>query len=258
MRALVSKAPGGPETLEMIDRPDPVAGKGQVVIAVKACSINYPDVLIIEDKYQFKPERPFAPGGEIAGVIESVGEDIKDWSPGDRVIAMIGHGGLSEKVVAEAARIYALARGAQLRRRRGADPHLWHDDPRVARSRTSERRADAAGAGCRWRRRSRRGRTRQGIRRARRGGGIVGREGGGGQAGGRGRDDGLSSRTVRQGCFQSIGERFQGDPRQERQPTLFTIPSAEIMPSRRCGRSPGKGAIWWSAFPPVSPGCRST
>ena len=73
MRALLSKASGGPETLILSDLPDPVAAPGQVVIAVKACAINFPDVLIIEDKYQFKPERPFAPGGEIAGVVESLG-----------------------------------------------------------------------------------------------------------------------------------------------------------------------------------------
>ena len=108
MRALLSKAVGGPDTLEMTDLPDPVAGTGQVVVAVKACAINFPDVLIIEDKYQFKPERPFAPGGEIAGTIESVGEGVTGWSVGDRVIAMLGHGGLAEKVVAEAAKLYRL------------------------------------------------------------------------------------------------------------------------------------------------------
>ena len=108
MRALLSKAPGGPETLELSTLADPVAGKGQVVIAVKACSINYPDVLIIEDKYQFKPERPFAPGGEIAGVIESVGAGVSGWAAGDRVIAMIGNGGLSEKIAVDAARLYPL------------------------------------------------------------------------------------------------------------------------------------------------------
>ena len=65
MRALLSKAPGGPDTLVIDDLPDPVAGKGQVVVSVKACSINYPDVLIIEDKYQVKPPCSFAPGSEI-------------------------------------------------------------------------------------------------------------------------------------------------------------------------------------------------
>ena len=94
MRALLSKAPGGPETLIMADLPDPVAGPGQVVVAVKACSINYPDVLIIEDKYQMKPPRPFAPGSEVSGVVESVGEGVTDFKPGDRVLCTTGAGGL--------------------------------------------------------------------------------------------------------------------------------------------------------------------
>jgi NADPH:quinone reductase-like Zn-dependent oxidoreductase len=103
MKALLSTAPGGPETLRLEELPDPVPGKGQLLVRVKACAINYPDVLIIEDKYQFKPPRPFAPGGEIAGVVEQVGEGVTGWSTGDRVIAMIGHGGLSEKVIVNAA-----------------------------------------------------------------------------------------------------------------------------------------------------------
>jgi NADPH:quinone reductase-like Zn-dependent oxidoreductase len=111
MKALLSKAPGGPETLTLEDMPDPVAGKGQVVVAVKACSINFPDVLIIEDKYQFKPARPFAPGGEIAGVIESVGEGVEGWAVGDRVVAVTGHGGLVGKIAIEAMRLFRLPEG---------------------------------------------------------------------------------------------------------------------------------------------------
>ena len=103
MRTLLSNAPGGPETLVLTDLPDPVAGPGQLLVAVRASAINYPDVLIIEDKYQFKPPRPFAPGGEIAGVVEAVGEGVTGWSPGDRLIAMLGHGGLAEKVLVAAA-----------------------------------------------------------------------------------------------------------------------------------------------------------
>lgn len=111
MRALLSTAPGGPETLILSDLPDPVAGPGQVLVAVKACAINYPDVLIIEDRYQFKPERPFAPGGEVSGVIDSIGDGVEGWAVGDRVIAMIGHGGLSEKVIADPNRLYRLPEG---------------------------------------------------------------------------------------------------------------------------------------------------
>ncbi len=111
MKALLSTAPGGPDTLQLQDLPDPVAGPGQLLVAVKACAINYPDVLIIEDRYQFKPPRPFAPGGEIAGVVEAVGEGVTGWSPGDRLIAMIGHGGLAENVVVPAAMAVPLPDG---------------------------------------------------------------------------------------------------------------------------------------------------
>ncbi|WP_342250401.1 NADPH:quinone oxidoreductase family protein [Sphingomonas sp. OTU376] len=111
MKALLSKEPGGPDTLILEEVADPVAGKGQVVVAVKACAINYPDFLIIEDKYQFKPPRPFAPGGEIAGVIESVGEGVTDWAVGDRVIAVTGHGGLVERIAIESFRLFRLPEG---------------------------------------------------------------------------------------------------------------------------------------------------
>lgn len=102
MKALLSRAPGGPETLELTEIDDPVPASGQLLVRVKACAINYPDVLIIEDKYQFRPERPFAPGGEIAGVVEALGEGVDGWAVGDRVVAMLGHGGLAEKVLVDA------------------------------------------------------------------------------------------------------------------------------------------------------------
>lgn len=103
MKALLSEAPGGPETLKLRELPDPVAGPGQLLVRVRACAINYPDVLIIEDKYQMRPPRPFAPGGEIAGLVEAVGEGVEGWRAGDRLIAMIGHGGLAERVLVPAA-----------------------------------------------------------------------------------------------------------------------------------------------------------
>ncbi|MGV3480329.1 MAG: NADPH:quinone oxidoreductase family protein [Sphingobium sp.] len=111
MKALLSTAVGGPETLVVEERPDPVAGPGQLLVAVRACAVNYPDVLIIEDKYQFKPPRPFSPGGEIAGVVEAVGEGVTGWLPGDRVIAVCGSGGMAEKIAIPAASAYRLPEG---------------------------------------------------------------------------------------------------------------------------------------------------
>jgi NADPH:quinone reductase-like Zn-dependent oxidoreductase len=99
MRALLSNSPGGPETLQLANLADPVAGPGELLVRVRACAINFPDVLIIEDKYQLKPPRPFAPGGEVAGEVEAVGEGVAGWSIGDRLIAVPGFGGLVEKIV---------------------------------------------------------------------------------------------------------------------------------------------------------------
>ncbi len=109
MKALLSKAAGGPETLVLEDVADPVAGPGQILVAVKACSVNYPDVLIIEDKYQFKPPRPFSPGSEVSGIVEAVGEGVTNFKVGDRVLGATGSsGGMSEKVVLNAATAYEL------------------------------------------------------------------------------------------------------------------------------------------------------
>ncbi|WP_449252478.1 NADPH:quinone oxidoreductase family protein [Brevundimonas naejangsanensis] len=98
MRAVLSKAPGGPETLVVEEVMDPTPGPGEVVIEVKAVGVNYPDALIIADKYQFKPERPFAPGAEVAGVVDAVGEGVKGVFRGDRVVAVPGWGGMVERL----------------------------------------------------------------------------------------------------------------------------------------------------------------
>jgi NADPH:quinone reductase-like Zn-dependent oxidoreductase len=111
MKALRSHAPGGPETLTLDEVESPVPGPGQVRLRVKACSINFPDVLIIQDMYQFKPPRPFAPGGEAAGVIDAVGEGVTRWKAGDRVIAMLGNGGLAEEVLVDQGRLFPLPDG---------------------------------------------------------------------------------------------------------------------------------------------------
>jgi NADPH2:quinone reductase len=108
MKAMLSRRVGGPETLTLEELPDPRPGDGQVLLAVKACGVNYPDLLIIEDRYQFKPERPFAPGGEVAGVVEAVGAGVKQFKPGDRVIGSSISGGMAEKLVLEADRCIAM------------------------------------------------------------------------------------------------------------------------------------------------------
>jgi len=108
VKALLSHETGGPETLTLTDLPEPVPGPKELLVRVRACAINYPDVLIIEDKYQLRPERPFAPGGEIAGEVIGVGERVGGWATGDRLIAVLGFGGLSEQVVVPAERAISL------------------------------------------------------------------------------------------------------------------------------------------------------
>ncbi|MBU1374662.1 MAG: NADPH:quinone oxidoreductase family protein [Alphaproteobacteria bacterium] len=105
MKALLSKAVGGPETLVLEDVASPEAKPGQAVVSVKAIGVNFPDVLIIEDKYQFKPERPFSPGGEISGVVKSVGEGVTHVKPGDRVLGNTGWGGMAEELALDASRL---------------------------------------------------------------------------------------------------------------------------------------------------------
>jgi NADPH:quinone reductase len=102
MRALLSNEPGGPETLRLTDLPEPVPGEGELLVRVRACAMNFPDVLIIEDKYQLRPPRPFAPGGEFAGEVIGLGEGVSDWAVGDRLIAATGFGGLAEQIVVPA------------------------------------------------------------------------------------------------------------------------------------------------------------
>lgn len=111
MKALRSHSVGGPETLSLDEVEVPVPGKGEVLVAVRACAINFPDTLIIRDLYQFKPQRPFAPGGEIAGVIEAVGEGVQGFKVGDRVMAGLGNGGLAEKLVVPAGRMFPIPEG---------------------------------------------------------------------------------------------------------------------------------------------------
>ncbi|MGR3802338.1 NADPH:quinone oxidoreductase family protein [Marinibacterium profundimaris] len=105
MKSMLSTAPGGPETLELSDVAVPEPGPGQVRIAVRAAGVNYPDTLIIRDLYQMKPPRPFAPGGEVAGIVDAIGSGVQGFAPGDRVLALTGHGGFAEYVCADAASV---------------------------------------------------------------------------------------------------------------------------------------------------------
>jgi NADPH:quinone reductase len=111
MRAIRCNQYGPPDTLTLETLPDLTPGPGQVVIDVKAAAVNFPDVLIIENKYQVKPQLPFTPGAEVAGVVRAAGEGVK-LAPGTHVVAYVGQGGFAEQVVANANACVPLPAGA--------------------------------------------------------------------------------------------------------------------------------------------------
>lgn len=111
MKALLCREHGLPDTLRIEDIDSLKASPGKVIISVGACSINFPDTLIIRNMYQFKPDLPFSPGGEVAGIIKETGEGVKNLKPGDRVFALCGWGGLAEEVEVDAKRVFALLPG---------------------------------------------------------------------------------------------------------------------------------------------------
>lgn len=105
MKAMLSHEIGGPETLRLEEVETPKPGPGEVLIGVKAAGVNFPDTLIIRDLYQFKPPRPFAPGGEVSGVIEEIGEGVTHLSIGDRVSVMSLSGGFATHIVQKAEQV---------------------------------------------------------------------------------------------------------------------------------------------------------
>ncbi len=105
MKAVLCKGYGGPESLVVEDVADPAPGPGQVLIDVKAAGVNFPDALMIQNLYQFKPDLPFSPGGEVAGVVSALGEGVEGVKLGDRVIGSTGWGGMAEKIAVDVPRV---------------------------------------------------------------------------------------------------------------------------------------------------------
>lgn len=97
MKAFVCKEFGPIESHKIEEVADPVAGDGQVVVEIKATGISFPDVLIVQGLYQFKPPFPFSPGSEISGIVSSVGNGVSQFKKGDRVMGNVGSGGLAER-----------------------------------------------------------------------------------------------------------------------------------------------------------------
>ncbi len=109
MKALVCHQYGKiNENLSLDEIPVPVISPEQILIKVSACGINFPDLLMIEDKYQVKPGLPFIPGGEVSGVVVEVGSEVKNFLPGQRVVALCGWGGFAEYLVVNRDRVFEI------------------------------------------------------------------------------------------------------------------------------------------------------
>ncbi len=98
MKAVVCKAWGLPETLVVEDLPELSAKPGELLVDIMAAGVNFPDVLVIQNKYQFKPELPFTPGNELAGTVRAVGDGVAGFQPGDRVFAYVPHGAFAQQI----------------------------------------------------------------------------------------------------------------------------------------------------------------
>jgi NADPH2:quinone reductase len=109
MRAVLCKAYGEPNGLTLEDVPSPRPGPGEVRVSVKAAGVNFPDVLMIQNKYQFRPPLPFSPGYEIAGVVSELGDGVANLSIGDAGIAMLRFGGFAEEAIVPADRFWRIA-----------------------------------------------------------------------------------------------------------------------------------------------------
>lgn len=108
MKAIVIQEFTAPEAVTVGNLPDPIIGKSDVLVRVCAAAVNYPDVLVVQGKYQTLPQRPFAPGKDAAGVVEAVGADVTDFRPGDRVVAQLEYGGYAELVSVKAASCFRI------------------------------------------------------------------------------------------------------------------------------------------------------
>ena len=118
MKAIVCNQWGLPDTLTLEDLPDVMPAAGHVVIDVQAAGVNFPDVLIIQNKYQVKPPLPFTPGGELSGTVRAVGEGVSGFAIGDRVIAFVGQGAFAQQIAVPVQAVMPMPHGMALCRGR--------------------------------------------------------------------------------------------------------------------------------------------
>ena len=114
MRAVQARRYGPPDVLEYVELPEPVPGRGQVVVQVEAAAVNFPDLLLVANRYQVSWPLPFVPGGEFAGVVAEVGADVKGFHIGDRVVGSASGGAFAERAVADAVSLRPVPDGVDL------------------------------------------------------------------------------------------------------------------------------------------------
>lgn len=114
MRAVLCTKPGSPADLRIEDLPDPVPASGEVVVGIHSCGVNFPDLLVVQGKYQVRPPLPFSPGGEFAGVVQQVGVDVAGISLGDRVCGNVGIGAFREKLAVRATELTKVPDGVDM------------------------------------------------------------------------------------------------------------------------------------------------
>jgi NADPH2:quinone reductase len=102
MKALLCNAVGSIDEAAVSDVPEPTLRTREALVRIHACGLNFPDILMLQGKYQRKPPLPFSPGCEFSGIVESVGADVPEFEPGDRVCGMVGYGALAEKLAVSA------------------------------------------------------------------------------------------------------------------------------------------------------------
>jgi len=115
MHAWLCETPSGPQSLRWTEQPLPEPGPGEVRLAIHAASLNFPDLLIVQGKYQFRPDPPFVPGAEFAGIVEAVGSGVTAVRPGDAVAALVGTGGFATHACVKATQVVPLPAGFALR-----------------------------------------------------------------------------------------------------------------------------------------------
>ena len=114
MKAIVCNKFGKPDVLEYLEVENPTPKEEEILISVKACSVNFPDTLIIQGKYQFRPEFPFSPGSDVSGIIEQVGKNVTNFNVGDEVVGFIPFGGFAEKAIIKAKDCFLKPKGMSM------------------------------------------------------------------------------------------------------------------------------------------------